>query len=123
MQIKIKTQDTEIEYSDEYSKLEPNTAETLFKLVDKIREKQRCQYCGAYHQGPIAVENKIREPVIFGVPNNSAGMPIFPPTFTTSENMNMNLSTDSTSPRTTTPPEHLDQYIKQRSEWDRTVQR
>jgi hypothetical protein len=80
MQIKIKTQDTEIEYSDEYSKLEPNTAETLFKLVDKIREKQRCQYCGG-------------------------------------------ISTDTQTIRTTAPPEHLDQYIKQRSEWDRTVQR
>lgn len=80
MKITIKTQDIELDYEDGFSKIEANTVQNINALIEKIQEKKhKCEYCGA--QSGLVVENKIKNPVVFGVPNNSTGNPV-PPTNT-----------------------------------------
>jgi hypothetical protein len=86
MKITIKTQDIELDYEDGFSKIEATTVQNINALIEKIQEKNhKCEYCGA--QSGLVIENKIKDPVVFGVPNNTGWS--IPPTFTDSNNMNI----------------------------------
>ena len=53
MTIRIKTQDIEIEYTDEYSGLENDTVKKIKEIIDSITSKinPKCKYCGGQDKG------------------------------------------------------------------------
>lgn len=63
MNLKIKTKDIELEYSDEYSIIEENAKIRILAMLDKAFEKQsmlesfkpihnpKCKYCGGEDKG------------------------------------------------------------------------
>jgi hypothetical protein len=78
MKISIKTKDIELNYEDEYSKIEIYTVQNINDLIEKIHQKKhKCEYCN--NQSGLVIENKIKEPTIFGVPNKLTGDPVLPP--------------------------------------------
>jgi argininosuccinate lyase len=78
MKITIKTQDIELDYEDGFSKIEATTVQNINALIEKIHQKRyRCEYCGA--QSGLIVENKIKDPVVFGVPNVNMNTGTIPP--------------------------------------------
>ena len=78
MKIKIKTKDIEIEYSDDMSEIREHSVKNINDLIEKIHQKKhKCEYCN--NQLGLVIENKIKEPTIFGVPNKLTGDPVLPP--------------------------------------------
>jgi CRISPR/Cas system-associated exonuclease Cas4 (RecB family) len=53
MTIRIKTQDIEIEYTDEYSGLENDTVKKIKEIIESISAKpqSKCKYCGGEDKG------------------------------------------------------------------------
>jgi hypothetical protein len=62
MKISIKTKDIELEYQDEYSKIEEMTSRYLINLIEKIHQKQcKCEYCGATNNPIKDVDSYIQK--------------------------------------------------------------
>lgn len=89
MKISIKTQDIELNYEDEYSKIEAFTVQNINDLIEKIHQKKhKCEYCN--NQSGLVIENKIKEPTIFGVPNGNTSINTSTPFFRNPPDINLN---------------------------------
>lgn len=53
MTLKIRTEDIEIEYTDEYSGLETDTVKKIKELIESLKTEtnRKCKYCGGEDKG------------------------------------------------------------------------
>lgn len=53
MTLKIRTEDIEIEYTDEYSGLENDTVKKIKDIIESLKKESntKCKYCGGEDKG------------------------------------------------------------------------